>query len=143
MHIISVAGSGLLILYFLADSLVQRIMVDMMKMVANPAREAMAMRQVFTKPREEQGWTAVLVVVLETSCSGVVAAGIGVVVGIGNLLGTMWMKMPVGLVETAEAVLVLAETVEFETVGGSAVEVDLAVSVNSEVELWVLVTETG
>lgn len=144
MHIISVAGSGLLTLYFLADSLVQRIMVVMIKMVANPAREAMAMRQVFAKLREEQVWVSVLGVVLGTSCGAVVAAGICVVlVGIGSLLGLMGMKVPAGLVETAETVVELAEAVESKTVEGSAVEVDPSVSVNSEVGLWVLVTETG
>lgn len=84
MHIISVACWGFLILYFLADSLVQRIMVVTMKMVANPAREAMAMRQCFMTPRVEQGWTSVLGGLFEAF----VVAGVDLVVGIGSRLVT-------------------------------------------------------
>lgn len=75
-------------MYFLADSLVQRMMVETMKMVANPARQEMAMRQRFTTPRVEQGWTSVLDGVLATSLDAVIVTGVDLVVGIGNLLGT-------------------------------------------------------
>lgn len=50
-----------------------------MKMVASTAREAMAMRQVFTTPRVEQGWTSVL--------GAVEDVGVDLVVGVGNHLG--------------------------------------------------------
>lgn len=72
-------------MYFLADSLVQRMMVVTMKMVASAAREETAMRHFFTKPRGEQGWASVL---FETSRGAAVVAGAGLVVGTGNLLVT-------------------------------------------------------
>lgn len=50
------------------------------------------------------------------------------------------MKIPVGLVETAAAV-VLAEVAEKEI--GSAVELDPPASVKCDVEMGFVVTETG
>lgn len=84
MHIISAACGGFLTLYFLADSLVQSIMVETMKMVASPAREAMAMRQCFTTPRVEQGWASVLGGLFEAFVVG----GVDSVVGMGSRLVT-------------------------------------------------------
>lgn len=132
MHIISVACLGFLTLYFLADSLVQRTMVETMKMVANPAREAMMMRQFFTTPRLEQGWASVLGA----------SRGALVVVGVDLVLGAQGIKIPAGLEDMA-VVVVMAESVENDVAGGSAVELDPAVSANCDVEMWVLVTEAG
>lgn len=59
MHIISVAGWLRLILYFLPDSLVQRMMVVTMKIVAKRAKTAMTMRQCFATLTVEQDWGSV------------------------------------------------------------------------------------
>lgn len=48
------------------------------------------------------------------------------------------MKIPAALVEVLE---VLTDSVEDEIVGGLAVELDPPGSVNSDVEMWVPVTE--
>lgn len=76
MHIISVAGWCLLILYFLPDSLVQRTIVVTMKIVAKRARVAMTMRQCFTTPKVEQGWGSVMGGVFEAGCFVVISWGI-------------------------------------------------------------------
>lgn len=68
MHIISVAGWCLLILYFLPDSLVQRTIVVTMKIVAKRARTAMTMRQCFATPKVEQDWGSVMGGVFEAGC---------------------------------------------------------------------------
>lgn len=132
MHIISVDCLGFFTLYFLPDSLVQRMMVEIMKTVANAAREAMMMRQLFATPRVEQGWASVL--------GG--SRGDPVVVGDGLVLGASGIKIPAGLEDVALAV-VLAESVENEVAGGSVVELNPAVSANCDVEMRVLVTEAG
>lgn len=126
-------------LYFLADSLVQRTMVETMKMVANAAREAMAMRHCFTTPRVEQVLASAL---FEASRDTVVVAGVDLDVGIGNLLGTRGLRIAPGLVEL-EAAVVLVELVWEVVVVGSVVELNPAVPVNSDVKMWVLVAETG
>lgn len=48
-------AGGDLTLYFLAESLVQRTMVQTMKTVATAASEATAMRHCWAMPRVEQG----------------------------------------------------------------------------------------
>lgn len=126
-------------MYFLAESLAQSAMVLTMKMVANPAREAMAMRQCFTTPWMEQGLTSVTGGLFDTSRGAVVFAGVDLFVGIGNLFGTRGIKIPATLVETA--VVELAEPVETE--GDSVVEFGIAVSGNCDVEIRLLVAETG
>lgn len=66
----------------------QRIMVETMKMVANAAREAMAMRQVFITPRLEQALTSVLGGLFEASRDAAAVVGVDLAVGIGSFLGT-------------------------------------------------------
>lgn len=136
-------------LYFLDDSLAQRIMVVTMKMVANAARQAMAMRDCVTKPRVEQGWKSVRGGLSEVSRG---TGGADFVVGIGNLLGTRGMKTPVVLLDTA-AVVLLAESIVNEIVEDSAVEpveakiveasvVELAPTASDE-EMELVVIEAG
>lgn len=142
MHIISVACLGFLTLYFLVDSFAQRTMVETMKMVANAAREAIAMRHCFFTLQVEQGWTSVLGGLFGTSQGVDVVGKVDLVVGIGRLLVPRGTKIPAVLEEIA-AVVEMAESVENEVVGSSAVELDPAVSANCDVEMWLLVTETG
>lgn len=126
-------------MYFLAESLAQSAMVITMKMVANAAREAMAMRQCFTTPWMEHVLTSVTGGFFETSRGAVVVAGADLFVGIGNLFGTRGIKITATLVETA--VVELAESVETE--GDSVVEFGLGVSAKCDVEIRLLVAEAG
>lgn len=66
MHIISVPCCCLFNLYFLDDNLVQRTMVEMIKIVATMARDAMTIKHCFTLSVDEQGWEVVLGVVSGT-----------------------------------------------------------------------------
>lgn len=153
-------------MYFLVDSLMQRMMVEIMKTVANAAREAMTIRQCFTRRRVEQGWTSVLDGLFETSQGAVVVTGVDLVVETGNFAGARGIRIPVGLVETLVVETLVGETlgvetlavetlgvetlmveigdsVENEMVGDSAVELNPAVSGNCDVEFVVSVTETS
>lgn len=98
MHIISVAGWPLLVLYFLPDSLVQRTMVVTMKIVAKRARMAMTMRQCFATPRVEQGWGLVTGGVFEVVAGdlGVTAQGIKIAAGEVELVVVLVEKESVG-----------------------------------------------
>lgn len=62
-------------------------MVETMKMVASPARAAMAMRQGFTTPRVEQGWTSGVDGPFGRSQRFSVVDGGAVVVAGGDVLG--------------------------------------------------------
>lgn len=115
MHIISVSCLGLFILYFLDDNLVQRTMVLTMKMVANAAREAMAMRLCFTKRRVEQCWESVL--------GGLFVMVWGdFVVCVGSVLESLGIKTPAGevvlpvVLVVGGSVLDLLSDVEVEAV---------------------------
>ena len=122
-------------------------MVVTMKMVANTARQAMAMRDWVTKARVEQGWTSVRGGLFEVSRG---TGGVDFVVGIGNLLGTWWMKTPAVLLDTASVVL-LAESVVNEIVEDSAVELVEVKTVEASVvelsptapDVEILVIEAG
>lgn len=108
-------------------------MVETMKMVANPARATMVMRQCFTTPLMEQVWPSVVAELWETSQGAAVVVVVDLVVIFGSLLGTRWIKPPAGLVE--KAVVETTESVETDTV----VELDPVVSrmFDAEVRVWV------
>lgn len=91
-----------------------------MKTVASPPKEAIAMRQRFTTPLVEQGWTSVLCGVCVTSRVVAVGAGVDLFVGTGNLLGTRGMRTPVVLVEATE--VEVEESFKAVVVGDSVVD---------------------
>lgn len=124
-------------------------MVVTMKMVANAARQAMAMRDCVTKPRVEQGWTSVRGGLVEVSRG---TGGADFVVGIGNLLGTRWMKTPAVLLDTASVVLLVVSIVDgivedsaVEPVEAKIVEASLVelAPTASDVEMELLIVEAG
>lgn len=120
-------------MYFLDDSLVHRMMVEIMKMVANTASEAMAIRQWFITTRVEQGWTSAPVGPFETSQGAAVAAGVELDDGVGVCL--RGIRIPATLVETTA---VEPEEPEENVVA----ELDPAVSRNRDVDTWAVVSGT-
>lgn len=142
MHIISVACCGFLTLYFLADSLAHRMMVETMKMVANPANKAMAMRQRFATLRVLQGRTSVLGEPFEASQGLDAVARVDLVDGTGDVLASRGIKIPAGLVELAEEVEI-EESFQAVVLEDLMVKLDPIVSGDCDVETWVLVLEMG
>lgn len=92
-------------------------MVEIMKTVANTAREAMTMRQCFTTARVEQGLASVLGGLFE-------AWLVDLVVGTGNLVCSRGIKIPAGVVEllVVEASVVAALMVGMLVAEKSVVE---------------------
>lgn len=109
-----------------------------MKMAASPPKEAMAMRQCFTTPLVEQGWTSVLCGLLETSWVVAVGAGVDLVVGTGNRLGTRRMMIPVVLVDASEVEVEVEESFKAAVVGDSLVDLSSVVAGSCDEEVWVL-----